>query len=87
MKSPKIKTSIPNPILWWKTRHYRRLKKSLRYLNGPAQLGVAQGIIATLATNMPRSKRRGFLVAQGDAIGELTKLAVERRGVNKLELL
>lgn len=87
MKFPKIKISLPTPILWWKTRHYRKLKKCLRYLNGPAQLGVAQGIIATMAANQPRSKRRGFLVIQGDQIAEITKLAVERRGVNKLELL
>ena len=86
-KAPGRKMRVISPLSWWKLRHYRRLKKNLYKVNSSVQLGVAQGIIANCAVALPRSKRRGFLVVQGDRIAELTKLAVERKGIDKLELL
>ena len=78
---------IFNPIMWWKTRHYRRVRKSIRYLHPDIQLGLAEGIIANMVACRPRKLRKAMLVRVGDQIAELVKQTVEKRGESKIEIV
>lgn len=71
---------------WWRLRHYRLIKKNLKKLVPAAHQGIAYGILVNILIAQPHSKREVMLINMGDSIEALLDKAVEKKGVDKLEL-
>ena len=62
--------------VWWRDRHWRKVRKYIIKLSAGEQLGIAQSLISAIAAPYPREQRRKFIQIQFCKIEELVKSLV-----------
>ena len=65
---------------WRNRRRTKKIKKQLAKLPASIQMGIAVGVVGSIAVNYPRSERRKFLKGMNDLLNELIKTQTEKKG-------
>ena len=65
---------------WRNRRRTKKIKKQLAKLPASVQMGIAMGVIGSIAVSYPRNERRKFIVGMMDLLKELIKTQTEKKG-------